>query len=465
MHGNVNAFSSDRAPDAWSRTWNARRCFYLRDQSPRSQRLRNCRPRFRNAAAVSGARREFMLAVVRGSADDTRVGGDDLIGGAPGERSGPSILIVDDEPAVARTLERILRRAGFVVTATHDGDEALLKLREANFDAIVSDLDMPGKDGRTLLREIRCMDLDVPFLVLTGRPDVTSAIDAVEYGAFRYLVKPVPPEELIRVVTQAAHWHRFAVARRAADPELGSRPIGDRAGLEVRFASALEHLWIATQPIVSWKARSILAYEALVRADDPTLSNPASLFDAAERLGNVHELGRRIREQTAAMIPSAPATALIFVNLHPSDLEDDELSSSSAPLSEHASRVVLEITERATLDRVSGLPERVARLRNLGFRIAIDDLGAGYAGLSTFASIEPDVVKADMSLVRGIHASTVKQRLVSAIATLAKDLQVWLIAEGIETTEERDCLTGLGADALQGYLFARPASGFPQAIY
>ena len=406
-----------------------------------------------------------MLAMIRRSADDTRVRVNALIDEAPGQPNGPSILIVDDDPAVARTLERILERAGFVVTATHGGDEALLKLCEATFDAIVSDLDMPGKDGRTLLREIRRMDLDVPFLVLTGRPDVTSAIAAVEYGAFRYLVKPVPPEELIRVVTQAAHWHRFAVARRAADPQQGSRQIGDRAALEVRFAAALEHLWIATQPIVSWKDRSILAYEALVRADDPTLSNPASLFDAAERLGGVHELGRKIRGQTAAMIPSAPANALIFVNLHPSDLEDEELSSSSAPLSEYASRVVLEITERATLDRVTGLPARMARLRHLGFRIAIDDLGAGYAGLSSFASIEPDVVKADMSLVRGIHTSTVKQRLVSAIATLARDLKVWLIAEGIETAEERDCLTGLGADALQGYLFARPASGFPQATY
>jgi EAL domain-containing protein (putative c-di-GMP-specific phosphodiesterase class I)/CheY-like chemotaxis protein len=371
------------------------------------------------------------------------------------------VLVVDDEPAVARTIERILTRAGFSVVTANGGRDALAKLRHFSFDAVISDLDMPDTDGRALLRSIRAMDLDVPFLLLTGRPDLDSAIDAVEFGAFRYLVKPVPPDDLVRVVARAAHWHRFAVLRRAADSELNGHQLGERAGLEVRFASAMERLWIATQPIVSWKERGVLGYECLVRTDEPSLSNPVALMDAAERLGSVHELGRKIRAEVAARIPSAPAGTQIFVNLHPSDLEDEELSSPGAPLTEHASRVVLEVTERATLDRISSLPQRMARLRKLGFQIAVDDLGAGYAGLSSFALIEPDVVKADMSLVRGIHTSPVKQKLVSAIAALADDLGIRLIAEGIETPAERECVTGLGSVALQGYLFSRPAPGFP----
>lgn len=362
-------------------------------------------------------------------------------------------------------IERILVRAGFAVTTVNGGSAALTALRTSAFDAIISDLDMPDKDGRALLREIRAMDLDLPFLVLTGQPDLDSAIDAVEYGAFRYLVKPVPPQELVEVVTRAAHWHHFALLRRAADNELTGRQSSDRAGLEVRFASAMDRLWVAAQPIVSWSRKTATAYEMLVRTAEPTLSNPTDLFDAAERLGAVREVGRKIRQLVAALLPSAPDGASIFVNLHPSDLEDDELSSSQGALTGHARRIVLEITERATLDRISGLSRRVARLRDLGFRIAVDDLGAGYAGLSSFASIEPDVVKADMSLVRGIDSSAVKQRLMSAIATLASDLNIQLIAEGIETPAERDCVTSLGADSLQGYLFARPGRGFPAATY
>jgi EAL domain-containing protein (putative c-di-GMP-specific phosphodiesterase class I)/CheY-like chemotaxis protein len=377
----------------------------------------------------------------------------------------PRILVVDDEPAVARTTERILSRQGFAVTVVGGGREAIDAAESSPFDAIVSDLGMPDIDGRALLRAIRAKDLDVPFVFLTGQPDLESAIDAVEYGAFRYLVKPVAPEELARVVKRAAHWHRLAVVRRTAAPELEGRPISDRAGQEARFAAALRGLWIATQPIVSWQNRTIFAYEALARTDEPTLRNPSDLFDVAERLQGTRELGRALRHLVAAAVRELPTRALMFVNLHPLDLDDDELFADSGVLTPYANQIVLEVTERSALDQIRGLSKRIARLRELGFRIAVDDLGAGYAGLSSFAALEPDVVKADMSLVRGIESSPVKQKLVGAIVALTNDLQIRLIAEGIETSAERDCVTALGADALQGYLFAKPGRGFPAVNY
>ncbi len=103
----------------------------------------------------------------------------------------------------------------------------------------------------------------------------------------------------------------------------------------------------------------------------------------------------------------------------------------------------------------------MTRLRALGYRIAIDDLGAGYAGLTSFAQLEPEVVKVDMSLVRGIDSSAVKQKLVRSIIALCTELGIQLVAEGIETAAERDMLINLGADLCQGYLFAKPGRGFP----
>lgn len=94
----------------------------------------------------------------------------------------------------------------------------------------------------------------------------------------------------------------------------------------------------------------------------------------------------------------------------------------------------------------------------------MDDLGAGYAGLSSFAALEPEVIKADMTLVRGIEDSPIKQKLMGSIATLARDLGVQLVAEGIETPGELACVTALGAHAVQGYLFARSARGFPAIV-
>ncbi len=373
----------------------------------------------------------------------------------------PAVLVVDDEPAVARTTERILARQGFRVTVASDGREAIEKAKATAFDAIVSDISMPQMDGRELLKAIRGNNLDVPFVFLTGSPDMESAIEAIEYGAFRYLLKPVPAEDLVNVVTRAVRWHRLALVRREAAQELEGRTIGDRAGLETRFDSAIEKLWMAMQPIVSWKDRSVLAYEALVRTDEPTLRSPVDLFDTAERLGRTAAVGRAIRRSIAGLIPKAPAEALIFVNLHPLDLLDPDLAADDGPLVPFASRVILEITERAAIEEIRGLSGHVSRLRALGFRLAIDDLGAGYAGLSSFASLEPEVVKADMSLVRGIERSAVKQKLVGTIGSLCKDLGIQFVTEGIETAAERDCVASLGGDAFQGYLFARPERGFP----
>jgi len=380
---------------------------------------------------------------------------------APSSPSGPSVLVVDDEDAVARATAQALTRRGYRVTTAGGGIEALAKVRQDNFAAIISDLMMPDMDGRTLLRRVRDLDLDVPFVFLTGSPDIASAIDALEYGAFRYLLKPTSPKELADVVRTAVRWQELARVRREAAGELAGQPTGDRAGLEARFASALEHLWLATQPIVSCNAREVVAYETLLRTDEPSLRNPTDLIEAAERLTRTRDLGRRVRRLVAELVPSAPPSASIFVNVHPADLEDEELYAAAGALTPFAARIVLEITERAALDEIRGLRERVERLRSAGFRFAVDDLGAGYAGLSSFAAIEPEFVKADISLVRGIEGSLIKQKLMAAIAALARDLQVQLVAEGIETAAELACVTSLGAHAVQGYLFARPARGFP----
>jgi EAL domain-containing protein (putative c-di-GMP-specific phosphodiesterase class I)/ActR/RegA family two-component response regulator len=375
-----------------------------------------------------------------------------------------AVLVVDDEPAIARATERALSRSGYQVTIAAGGREAIRHATAAPFDAILSDLAMPDMDGRQLLKAIRARDLDVPFIFFTGSPNLQSAIEAVEYGAFRYLLKPVPLQELLDVVNCATSWHRLAVLRREAAAHLEGGPGTDRAGLEARFAAALDSLSIVTQPIVSSQSIQVLAYEALVRNEEPTLRNPTELFDVAERLARTSDLGRAIRRLVGNLLPKAPESVELFVNLHPSDLTDDELFSHDGALTPFARRVVLEITERAALDEIPGLAARIARLRALGFRIAVDDLGAGYAGLSSFAALEPDVIKADMSLVRGIDASPIKQKLIAAIATLANDLQIHLVAEGIETPAERDCVVSLGAHALQGYLFARPGRGFPSIV-
>jgi len=375
-----------------------------------------------------------------------------------------SILVVDDEQSVREAIVRVLSRAGFDVAGAEHAQAALELLRDgAQFNAIVTDLEMPGIKGIDFVRLVRERDLDVPVIILTGNPTLESAISAVQYGGFRYLAKPFRNEHLVEIVRSAAGMHRLAVLKRRALElcEGGAWLIGDAAGLDAHFDRALGELWIAFQPIIRWPDRVVYGYEALVRSTEPALNNPGLLFEAAERLGRVQELGRAIRAAVSSCIASAPSESTIFVNLHSADLGDEELFALGSPLSRHAGRVVLEVTERASLHRITDLRGRIENLRRLGFQIAVDDLGAGYAGLSSFSQLEPDIAKLDMSLIRGIDASARKASIVrSMISVCRQELGTTVVCEGVETQEERDTLESLGADLLQGYLFGRPERQF-----
>jgi EAL domain-containing protein (putative c-di-GMP-specific phosphodiesterase class I) len=125
---------------------------------------------------------------------------------------------------------------------------------------------------------------------------------------------------------------------------------------------------------------------------------------------------------------------------------------------------VLEITERTSLRSSTALQTRLAELRELGFKLAIDDIGAGYSGLTSFADLIPEVVKVDMSLVRDVHLSPVKQRTIRSLCALAHEVGSVVVGEGVETEPERDCLRELGCDLLQGFLLAQPSRDLPPLV-
>lgn len=375
------------------------------------------------------------------------------------------LLLVDDDPSVLRALGRILRSRGYVVTTTGSGTEAVHLVTQTDFDVILSDIAMPEMDGITLLREIRSHDLHVPVILVTGEPTVDTAVQALEYGALHYLTKPVPVDALEHALDKAIHLRRMARVRQRAAELLGQSmaPAADRAGLEATFERCLDTLWMAFHPIVNATARRTVGFEALMRSAEPSLPHPGAVLDAAERLGQLDILGRTVRDRTTRPFAHHRRPELLFVNLHVTDLLDPQLLSTQAPLSSLASQVVLEITERSSLDKVPDVRSRIAALREMGFRIAVDDLGAGYAGLTSFALLEPDFVKLDMSLVRGIDTSLTKQKIVRSMTSLCHEMRMIVVAEGVETPPEASTLIGLECDLLQGFLFARPGPPFPEA--
>lgn len=377
------------------------------------------------------------------------------------------VLLIDDDFSVRKMHAKVLSRAGFSIEAAAGGAEALgLLERGLRVGAIVTDLHMPGIDGVGFMRALRKIDLDVPVIVVTGYPSLESAVKVMEYGGFRYLTKPAPAGELVAAIRSAVSMHRLAMLKRRALELYESEQwhFGDRASLEATFEQAIDKLWMAFQPIVNYRKREIIGYEALVRSGHPQMSTPGPLLGAAERLGRVGELGQRIRRHVVDAVTAAPIETLIFMNLHAADLNDDALYSKTSPLCACAPRIVLEVTERSSLDRVTDVKGRAEALRRMGYKIAIDDLGAGYAGLSSFAQLDPDIAKLDMSLVRDIDNSMQKQSIVKSMLQVCRDeLGVAVICEGVETEAERDTLDDLGSDTLQGYLFGRPNAGFAAA--
>jgi len=372
------------------------------------------------------------------------------------------VLVADDDANVLASLTKLLERAGYEVVTAGDGAEAVEALTHEPFDVVLSDIRMPGMSGVELLSVVRAYDLDVPVLLMTGEPAIETAVEAVRLGAMQYLTKPVEGTTLRNLVAHAAKLHALARMKREALRLLGENEAqaSDRAGLALNFQRALETMWMAFQPIVNPRAKKVFAYEALLRTDQPVIPTPGAALDAAQKLGRLTDLGRRARELAAKGFTPMDDDALLFVNIHPQDLADPDLFDASSPLGKLAPRVVLELTERAMLAEIFGARQLAAELRKIGYRIAIDDLGAGYAGLSSFALLEPEFVKLDTSLVRGVRASEVRQRLVAALVVLARDLNIRVIAEGVEAWDDRDALLELGCDLQQGLLFAEPRLGF-----
>ena len=364
----------------------------------------------------------------------------------------PHVLVVDDEDGVRRVFSRVLVRAGFRVTEAADGVAALSLLSANHYDVLLSDINMPTLSGVALLAAVRKRSLTTQVVLATGNPTIETAMGAVELGAVRYLAKPVDHRVLVEVIREAA--------RRQRELER----VGDNSRLMAAFEEAIEYALLYIQPVVSLRRRMIWGYEALLRTTASRLSSPMSILAAAGPLLQLDRLGRHVRQLAAEKLKQLPSDVQLLVNLHPQDLFDSQLQDPQMPLSVVANRIILEVTEHASIGHRRDVERTAQQLRNMGFGIAIDDLGAGHAGLNRLLYLRPSLVKLDMELVRGIQHDSMQRTLVSTMIRLCEDLGIQIIVEGVETKEERDVLADLGCDLMQGYFFARPQEGLQEIL-
>ena len=363
------------------------------------------------------------------------------------------VLFVDDEPAVTHGLSVALRKGPWDIVTADSGEEALERVSESPFDVVVSDERMPGLQGSDFLSIVRRDHPETIRIILSGQANLPAAIKAINAAEiYRFLLKPCPAEEVGLTIREAL---KQRDERRSFEAWRERHRGPDRGQVETNFEGWLDSLWMGFQPIVRAADATVLGYEALARNDNPEVAHPGALFAAADELGRSLELGARIREGVARRVCEAPENAIVFVNVNPDHLADPGLYAKDSPLAAHAERVVLEVTERESLGSGDELQDQVARLRDLGYRIAIDDLGAGYAGLTSFTRITPEFVKLDMELIQNIDRSPTKQEVVRYMSQICRSLGIASIAEGIETVEEWDTVLDLGCGFLQGFLFGK----------
>lgn len=216
------------------------------------------------------------------------------------------------------------------------------------------------------------------------------------------------------------------------------------------------------QPIVQLNEQRILGYEALIRGpSDSPLHSPAMLFDAAARCGQLDELDYLCREACLCRFGKQSLRGKIFINVNPDSLLGSlHVWNKTHALLEQAGlapdRIVIELTEQQPFQDYNVLREAIIDYQQKGFQIAIDDLGAGYAGLRVWSELRPDYVKIDRHFIEAIHEDAVKQEFVHSILDIARGLNCRVIAEGIETHAEYQTVRRLGITLGQGYFFARP---------
>ena len=223
------------------------------------------------------------------------------------------------------------------------------------------------------------------------------------------------------------------------------------AGLDFEFEYAY-------QPIVDLATRSIYAHEALVRG--------VAGESAGEILAKVNDSNRYRFDQACRVKAVKGASALgmgeyLSINFLPNAVYRPELcirtTLEAATLYNFSTkRIIFEVTEGEKITDRAHLGNIIDKYKDFGFLTAIDDFGAGYAGLNLLADYQPDLIKLDMELTRGVDTNKVRQSIVKAIIGVCADLGIRVIAEGVETVGERDFLADAGISLMQGYLFCRP---------
>jgi EAL domain-containing protein (putative c-di-GMP-specific phosphodiesterase class I) len=365
------------------------------------------------------------------------------------------ILTVDDEPLIRKQISRILVRQGHEVFQASHGKEALHLAASRSFDLALVDYNLPFFDGLEVLQRLREIQPACLRILITGMLNLPLAIEAVNCGEVtRVIEKPFKPDRLMMAVQETLNTRERMVEVARIQQE-ASQDEEKKLLIECLEGG---HIHLALQPLISSGNGKAEAFEALLRSEHPILDGPLSVIRAAEKHNCLSELSSIIFHNAKVWLEKLSGDFSLFINIHPDELKDGEsMCERLQMLLPWSHRIVLEITERSRLQAIDSWDSTLDRITNMGFLIAVDDLGAGYSSLSVLADLKPKYIKMDMSIIRDVYKVPRKRRLVELLCRFADATDAMIVAEGVEALEEAVVLKECGAHILQGYYFARPS--------
>ena len=373
----------------------------------------------------------------------------------------PQILIVDDEEQVRKLLKEYLQE-GNDCRDVASAEEALSLLRNFQFDLILSDIQMPGLSGLEMAPRILEHSPDTVVIMISGEQTIDYAIEAMRAGAFDYITKPFELSQVEDVVRRA-----LAHARRQRDLWSTDHSREEKTKA-LKDALANEEFVVHYQPQVRIDSRQPVGAEALLRWRHPGhgLISPADFIPLAEETGQIVPLGefvlRQACEQARQWQRVGRSQFTVAVNVSPRQLRKENFPATVKSALEatqlRPQSLELELTETSLMQNAEAGIKTLDSLRQLGVRIAIDDFGTGYSSLGYLKRLPIDSVKLDGSFVKDATTDPDDAALVMAIITLAHNLRLKVIAEGIEREDQFAFLRLLRCDEGQGYLFGKPVS-------
>ena len=410
-----------------------------------------------------------------------------------------SVLILDDDVDALEEIFDILDLDGFQAHCVSTVSEAeRMLIDNPQITSVVTDVHLSrsgerGTNGIDFISRMRkrIRDREISYIVQSGDP--SAIVGSIEQGAVDFLTKPLVPEDLLRAVRKrSTDQDQSSVADlllrkvqetteslQQANIELAERDEALFASREeqerhrqlkhkIRRALANGAIRPWFQPKVCLYTGRILGFEALVRWIDPIggMQSPAEFLPAAIEVGMMSELDATVQRhaldglrvfQTHGVCDCKVGINLTAGQLCSTDLVDSLLNETArANLS--PKDVSVEVLETAMLDDDNGalIKDNIQCMAENGFAIELDDFGTGHAGLSSLRDISVSQIKIDRSFVQDVHKNTRLQSFTNALISLAKSLNVGVLAEGVECAEEMDWLKQAGCDAVQGFYLARP---------